>query len=122
MTLDPTHDWELSDHGAERLQQRGVRETELPLLLHCSTPVDEHVLQLMDADVDREVAQRKREIEALERLRGCQVVLNGEAVVTVYHPTKRRMKRNLRRQRAGPHRASQDKVRCDQRESASEKL
>jgi len=110
MTLDYTHDWELSDHGEERLQQRGVKEAELPLLLHCSTPVDEHVLQLMDADVEREVAQRKREIEALERLRGCQVVLNGEAVVTVYHPSKRRTKRNLRRQRSGPHRLSRHKA------------
>jgi hypothetical protein len=98
-----TPQYDLSHHGAERLQQRGVKEAELPLLLSYGTSIDDHVVQLLDCDVDREIARLKREIEALERLRGCQAILDADTVVSVYYPSKRRSKRNLRRHRAGPH-------------------
>ncbi len=105
-----TPQYELSDHAAQRIRQRGLKEDDLPLLLECSSAIDEDVLQLLDDDVMREVAKRKREIRALERLRGCQVVVAGQEVVTVYQPSKRRTKRNLRRQRSGPHRLTRDKT------------
>jgi hypothetical protein len=98
-----TPNYDLSDHAAQRLQQRGFKHDDLPLLLECSSAIDEDVLQLLDGDVDREVAKRKREIRALERLRGCQVVTAGQQVVTIYQPSKRRTKRNLRRRRSGSH-------------------
>jgi len=104
-----TPQYDLSDHAAHRIRQRGLKEADLPLLLECSSAIDEAVLQLLDGDVEREVAKRKREIRALERLRGCQVVVAGQEVVTVYQPSKRRTKRNLRRQRSGPHQLARNK-------------
>jgi len=54
---------------------------------------------LLDQDVARAIETRKREIAALERLRGCRVVMGGETVVTVYRPVRKVAKRLLRAER-----------------------
>jgi hypothetical protein len=70
------------------------------MIVAAGTAVDADSLLLLTQDVDREIRRRKQEISALERLRGCRVVIAGDQVVTVYRPSRRTEKRLLR----GEHR------------------
>ncbi|MCC6006393.1 MAG: hypothetical protein JJU40_01800 [Rhodobacteraceae bacterium] len=75
----------ISRHAAARMRQRGIRERDLALVLEAATPLAHDAWMLTAADADREIARRKREIEQLQRLRGCKVVVSGNAIVTVCH-------------------------------------
>jgi hypothetical protein len=86
----------LTRHAEARIRQRGLRESDLALIVAAGTPVDGDSLLLLAQDVEREIRRRKHEIGTLERLRGCRVVLAGEAAVTVYRPSRKTEKRLLR--------------------------
>jgi hypothetical protein len=90
----------LSNHASTRARQRGILESDIPVVVEAGTALDEESVFLLDRDVDREIRKRKQEIAALERLRGCRVVIAGETVVTVYRPSRKTEKRLLR----GTHR------------------
>jgi hypothetical protein len=94
----------LTQHAQARIRQRGLRESDLALIVAAGTPVDGDSLLLLAQDVEREIRRRKQEIGTLERLRGCRIVLAGEAVVTVYRPSRKTEKRLLR---GGPRRPCQ---------------
>ena len=96
----------LTTHASARVRQRGVRESDIPVIVEAGTPVDDDSVFLLAQDVDREIRKRKREIAALERLRGCRVVLAGETVVTVYRPSRKTEKRLIR----GQHRHTTHKA------------
>lgn len=78
----------------------GLRESDIAMIVAAGTAVDADSLLLLAQDVDREIRRRKQEIGALERLRGCRVVIAGDQVVTIYRPSPRTEKRLLR----GEHR------------------
>lgn len=86
----------LSRHAAIRAQQRGIRESDIPVIVAAGTPVDDDSLLLLARDVDREIRRRKQEISALERLKGCRVVIANQTVVTVYRASAKTEKRLLR--------------------------
>lgn len=86
-------------HTEARMRQRGFREADLALLLDTATPLADDAWLLTAADADREIARRKREIEHLQRLRGCKVVVSGDAIVTVCHMRPAAIKTALRRGR-----------------------
>lgn len=90
--MNPT----LSRHAEVRARQRGIRESDIPVIVAAGTPVDDDSVFLSARDVDREVQRRKREICALERLRGCRVVIEGQTVVTIYRPSSKTEKKLLR--------------------------
>lgn len=89
----------LTRHAEARLRQRGLRDRDLALLLDSATPLADDAWLLMDADADREIARRKREIEQLQRLRGCKVVVAGDVIITVCHMRPDAGRRALRRGR-----------------------
>ena len=86
-----------SNHAGQRMQQRGIRERDIDLLLICGTQIDEASILLSDKDAAREIERRKHEIQALERLRGCKVVIIEGVVVTCYHASEKYLKKVLRR-------------------------
>ena len=92
---------EISHHAEQRLRQRGIPQAQLKLVLQCGTQVDEGGYFFSDADVDAAIAERKREIQSLEKVRGCKIVLDGDTVVTAYRPDRRKRKRMLRRIKTG---------------------
>ncbi|MBK1719314.1 DUF4258 domain-containing protein [Thiocystis violacea] len=95
----------LTQHALSRIRQRGLRESDISVIVGAGTPVDDDSLLLLGQDVDREIRRRKQEINALERLRGCRVVIAGETVITVYRPsrkTERLLLRGQHRQQAIP--------------------
>ena len=86
-----------SNHACQRMQQRGIRERDIDLLMTCGTQIDDDSILLSDKDAAREIKRRKHEIQALERLRGCRVVISEGVVVTCYHAHARHLKKVLRR-------------------------
>ncbi len=92
--MNPT----LSRHAEARAQQRGIRESDIPVIVAAGTPIDDDSVFLLARDVDREIQRRKREICALERLRGCRVVIDGQTVITIYRTSSKTEKKLLRGQ------------------------
>jgi hypothetical protein len=96
-------DLRFTNHAETRLRQRGLRESDIPMIVAAGTPVDDDSVFLLARDVDREIQRRKREICALERLRGCRVIIAGKMVVTIYRPSSKREKKLLRGQHRHHH-------------------
>jgi len=86
----------LSQHARTRVQQRGFYENDPEIIYKIGTLVDDSML-LTNKDVDHAIREHKREIEILERLRGCRVVV-GESgnVITIYNASRKTQKRLLR--------------------------
>ena len=89
----------LTRHAEVRCCQRSIRRQDLDLLLQHATDIGDGVLTMLPADVDRTVAELKRMIGALERLRGATAVVIDGNIVTVYRQDFRR--RNTRRRDLG---------------------
>jgi len=90
---------EYSNHARARMQQRGLRERDVELIVDFGTRVSEDAYILRRQDVDREIELPRRDIQALRRLRGCKVVIAADTVVTGYHPHPAVRKQDLRRGR-----------------------
>ena len=99
-------DFTLTRHAEVRLSQRGFKDTDLDFLMGAATSLAPNEWLLTDADVEREIAKHKREIQRIERLRGVKVVMADNAVVTAYHsrPNDQRgaLRRGRERGEAGP--------------------
>ena len=86
-------------HGETRMQQRGIRKTDVTFILAEGTQVDDETWILLKRDADRAIRARRREIEAAERLADTMVVLRGGKLVTAYASRPADQKRTLRRGR-----------------------
>ena len=87
-------------HGEQRTNQRGFRRNDVGLIRRCATPVldrQAEVYLLRNKDVERRVSALKQEIQCLERLRGCKVVIVGNQLITIHHTSRKHEKRLLRR-------------------------
>lgn len=88
---------EFTQHALTRIRQRGLRECDIDVIMEAGTRITPDSVYLRERDVDREVRKRKKEIAALERLRGCRVVTTEDMkVITVYRPCRKTEKRLLR--------------------------
>ena len=74
----------LSYHAEVRMRQRGLRNEDVALILRCASDIGDDVYFLSRKDADREIRQRKQEIQALERLCGQKLVVADSTVVTCY--------------------------------------
>jgi hypothetical protein len=90
-------DLTLTRHAELRMRQRGLRDSDLSLLFCAATPLGGDAYLMTNADAEREIAQRKREIQQIERLRGLKVIVPGDVVVTIYRPSHARRRRASRR-------------------------
>ena len=79
------------------MQQRGMRERDIELVLTYGTQLDDSSFLLSKKDAAREIQRRKREIQALERLRGVKVVIEDGVIVTCLRATRNQVKKVLRR-------------------------
>ena len=86
-------------HGGARMRQRGMKKGDADLILAYGTQVDAETWFLSNRDVHREIEARKREIQALERLRNRKVVVCGTNLVTTHPSRSVDQKRALRRAR-----------------------
>ena len=86
-------------HAEMRMQQRGIRKGDIPLIRKYGTQVDDETWLMRNRDVAREIEARKREIRALSRLRNRKLVIRDRSVVTAYPSRPSDQKRTLRRGR-----------------------
>jgi hypothetical protein len=85
---------QLSRHADARLQQRGVRASDVALVVAHGTPVRDGYL-LRARDVAAAEAELKRAIARLQRLRGTFVAVAEDTVLSVYRPCKVRRRKLL---------------------------
>jgi hypothetical protein len=78
-------DHRLTHHAEVRMRQRGFRKPDVDLVLSVATRVADDTFFLTDQDAAREIQRRKREIQQLERLRGSKIIVEADAVITLYH-------------------------------------
>lgn len=94
------HDHKLTRHAEMRMRQRGLRDDDLRLLLKTASQVSPDAYMLTERDAACEIAIRKREIQSLERLKGCKVVVEDGIIITCYRSHWKNQKKTLRRGRA----------------------
>ena len=85
-----------SHHAQTRMQQRGIRKHDIKLIVDFGTRIADDAYLLRRQDVDREIELRRREIQALGRLRDHKVVVVDDTIVTCYLPSPAVRKRDIR--------------------------
>ena len=88
-----------SRHARTRMQQRGIRKADIPIILAYGTQIDDETYLMCNRDAAREIETRKREIQALSRLVNRKVVIREGRVITAYPSNSADQKRTLRRGR-----------------------
>ena len=84
----------LTRHAETLMRQRGYKDEDVDLVFRVGTRVADDAFLLTDKDAARAIRKRKQEIQQLERLRGSQVIVEGETLITLYHTTMRPRRRN----------------------------
>jgi len=88
-----------SQHARTRMQQRGIRKADIPIILAYGTQIDDETYFMRNRDAAREIETRKREIQTLSRLVNRKVVIRDGRVITAYPSNLADQKRTLRRGR-----------------------
>ena len=86
-------------HAKTRIQQRGMRKSDIPIILTCGTQIDDETWFMCNRDAAREIETRKREIQTLSRLVNRKVVIRDGRIITAYPSNPSNQKRTLRRGR-----------------------
>ena len=86
-------------HAETRMQQRGIREKDISLIIELGTQIDDETWFMRNRDVTREIENLKKEIHRLERLANRKIVVRKGQVITAYLSQPADQKRTLRRGR-----------------------
>ena len=86
-------------HAKTRMQQRGIRKADIPIILTYGTQIDDETYFMRNRDAAREIETRKREIQALSRLVNRKIVIRDGRIITAYPSNPADQKRTLRRGR-----------------------
>ena len=78
----------ITRHGEARLSQRGLRNSDLDILLAHGTETGPDRIMLRKRDAVRIIRDLKRRIAELERLTGKEIVIAGGQLITAYHRTR----------------------------------
>lgn len=93
----------LTKHAETRCNQRGIRLSDLDLILSFGQQIGPNTYLMTDAVIDQEIASSRRDkpkVQQLERLRGKEVIVCGTSIVTIYHANKSDLRRCFRKGRA----------------------
>ena len=86
----------ITRHGEARMSQRGIRRSDIEILLVHGTETGPDRLMLRERDAAKLIQDLKKEIAMLERLTGKEIVVVDGQLITAYHrakpskPSKRR--------------------------------
>ena len=84
----------ISNHAEIRMQQRGMLEQDIQLVLDYGTETSDGIF-LRRKDIKSAEHNLKKMLQRLNRLAGSYVVLDGGDIVTAYRPNTRTEKRIL---------------------------
>jgi len=77
----------LSNHAEQRIRQRGLRHSDITLILDHGTPAGEATV-LRNRDVQNVISHLKETMRRLNRLAGVAVIMEQDTIVSVYRPSK----------------------------------
>ncbi len=78
----------ITRHGEARLSQRGIRRSDLDILLAHGAEIAPDRFMLRKRDAAKAISDLKRQIARLERLAGKEAVVAGGRLITAYHRTR----------------------------------
>ena len=95
-------DYKITNHAVTRMSQRAVRNEDIELVLSFGTQIAPDAYLIRNADANREIADLKRKIQRIERLKNknLKVVAEGDTVITCYPSSRVDQRRTFRRGRA----------------------
>lgn len=82
----------LSRHAETRIRQRGFTERDLDLIRSVGEAVNDGYI-MTDHAIAHHLQALHQEMSRIERLRGVALIEANEAVVTIYHADKARIRR-----------------------------
>lgn len=85
----------VSTHAQKRMQQRGLTMDDIELVMQFGTEAGDGIY-MRAKDIKRAESEFKKLISQLQRLSGKYVIIQGDTIVTTYHPSERRKKKILR--------------------------
>ena len=85
----------LSFHAQQRLQQRGLNGSDIDLIMVHGTETNDGYY-LRRRDVKEAEKELRKLINQLNSLVGKYVVVDGDTIITAYHPSKKKQKGLLR--------------------------
>lgn len=92
------HALQITSHAALRLAQRGFRVGDAEWIMAVGTPVEGGYL-VRTKDIELVEREMKSLLTRLRRLEGTRVVIDGDHVVTAYHPRPGKERQLLRARR-----------------------
>ena len=78
----------ITRHGEVRMSQRGIRRSDLDILLSHGTEIGPDRILLRKRDAAKVIRELKKQIARLERLTGKEAVVADGWLVTAYHRTR----------------------------------
>ena len=93
----------ITRHAEVRLSQRGIRHSDLNVLLDHGTDIGQNKLMLRAQDAERVIRNLKKQIARIQRLTDKVIVVSEGTLITAYHQSNsRRTKRKGRIKRHWP--------------------
>ncbi len=78
----------ITRHGEARMSQRGIRRSDLDILLAHGTEIGPDRIMLKNQDAAKVIRNLKKQIAKLERLTGKEVVVADGRLITAFHRTR----------------------------------
>ena len=78
----------ITRHGEARMSQRGIRESDLDILLVHGTEISPARFMLRKRDAVQLIRDLKEQIARLERLTNKEIVVADGTLITAYHRTR----------------------------------
>jgi hypothetical protein len=86
----------IPSHASQRLSQRGITISDIDLILDYGTETRDGYY-LRERDVRKIETNLRKQINQLNKLAGKYVVVEGDTVITAYHPGKKKQKYILKK-------------------------
>lgn len=86
-----------SHHAEVRSNQRGIRPSDIELIIQYGTEVEAGVFFMSRQATERASRRKEQKSQVFDRITSKLVVVENDTVVTCYHPGQRKVKRVLRK-------------------------
>lgn len=89
----------ISNHAEIRMNQRAFRQSDIDLIIAFGEQITPDAIMMTKRRAMKLIEDFKTKIRTIERLTDKKLIIEGEAIITVYHSTKTQQRKDLRRAR-----------------------